>query len=154
MRKGEEDKAFAIEGIYRKNHLNVESISCRQAFHAIKGPHTNAEIAKPAKCDEHAPNHINVYSDGSFKNPRSRHWSLGGAGVWWPARDHGLSKSEFEMAFESKAADGVKLRTAIGGFGGSSTRCEIAACILALAAPGPVHIGTDSKATMDKARIL
>ncbi len=39
----------------------------------------------------------------------------------------------------------------IGGYTGSSTRTELAARIIAICANGPVHIGTDSKAFMDKA---
>ena len=43
------------------------------------------------------------------------------------------------------------LITYLQGFGGSSTRMEIAAAIIALASRQPVHMGTDSKAFMDKA---
>ena len=43
------------------------------------------------------------------------------------------------------------LYTPIGGYTGSSTRTELAAAILALAAHGPVHIGTDSQVFHDKA---
>ena len=47
------------------------------------------------------------------------------------------------------------LYTPIGGYSGSSTRTELAAAILAIAANGPVHIGKDSQAFFDKAiRIL
>ena len=43
------------------------------------------------------------------------------------------------------------LFTPIGGFGGSSTRTELAAAIVAIIANGPVHIGSDSQAFIDKA---
>jgi hypothetical protein len=43
------------------------------------------------------------------------------------------------------------LFTPIGGYGGSSTRTELAAAIVAIVANGPVHIGTDSQAFIDKA---
>ena len=43
------------------------------------------------------------------------------------------------------------LYTSIGGYGGSSTRTELAAAIIAISCHGPVHIGTDSKAFRDKA---
>ena len=40
------------------------------------------------------------------------------------------------------------------GFGGSSTRSEIAGGILAIASPHPTHIGTDSAAFLLKANKL
>ena len=39
----------------------------------------------------------------------------------------------------------------MGGYTGSSTRTELSAALIAIAANGPVHIGTDSKAFRDKA---
>ncbi len=44
------------------------------------------------------------------------------------------------------------LYTPIGGFLGSSNRTELAAAIIALSANGPIHIGTDSQAFLDRAR--
>jgi len=46
------------------------------------------------------------------------------------------------------------LFTKVGGFGGSSTRTELAAGIIALCCKGPVHIGSDSRAFVDKANAL
>ncbi len=43
------------------------------------------------------------------------------------------------------------LYTPIGGYSGSSTRTELAAAIIATLANGPVHIGTDLQAFMDRA---
>ena len=44
------------------------------------------------------------------------------------------------------------LYTPIGGYTCSSTRTELAAAIIALVANGPVHIGTDSQAFLEKAQ--
>ncbi len=44
------------------------------------------------------------------------------------------------------------LYTSIGGYTGSSTRTELAAAIIAILANGPVHIGTDSQAMLDRAQ--
>ena len=80
---------------------------------------------------------------------------LGGAGVWWPGRDisvsHRLSPAERELGHHQQHNDGLSLHTPIGGLAGSSTRTELAAAILALAANGPIHLGTDSQAFMDRA---
>ncbi len=43
------------------------------------------------------------------------------------------------------------LFTPIGGYSGSSTRTELAAAIIAISSNGPIHIGTDSQAFMDRA---
>ena len=46
--------------------------------------------------------------------------------------------------------DTVLLFSKIGGYGGSSTRTEIAAGIIAICANGPVHVASDSKAFVKK----
>ncbi len=79
---------------------------------------------------------------------------MGAAGVWWPGRtvnDGDLEEAETNIAFVDEVEDGLKLYTGLAGYGCSSTRAELAAGILALTAPGPVHIGTDSKAFRDRA---
>ena len=58
------------------------------------------------------------------------------------------------MAVIKQLDSGVQLFTAIGGYGGSSTRTELAAGLIGLRAQGPVHIGSDSKAFVNKATEL
>ena len=48
----------------------------------------------------------------------------------------------------------MELSVAIAGMGGSSTRAEIAAGIIAIAADTEVHMGTDSKSFMVRAIII
>ena len=50
--------------------------------------------------------------------------------------------------------EGVKLYAKIGGYGDSSTRCELAAAIIAVCSHGPIHVGSDSKAFVDFANSL
>ena len=64
---------------------------------------------------------------------------------------HFVSEAEAELAHIIPHSEGVMLFTSIGGYSGSSTRTELAAAIIALAANGPVHIGTESKAFRDRA---
>ena len=99
-----------------------------------------------------APQDINVYTDGALKNPRHHFWGLGGYGVWWPKRDPEitpLSTAEHEYTIGATLNDGIELWGTLTGHCGSSTRSELAAAIIALVAPGPIHIGTDSQAMMD-----
>ena len=111
----------------------------------------------PRSCVEHAPESINVYSDGSWLFPLRQFLGLGGAAVVWPRRDlqtQPLSQAEIELTYLDDTDNGITLITAIGGYGGSSTRTELAAGIIAICADGPVHIGTDSAAFLAKATIL
>ena len=62
-----------------------------------------------------------------------------------------LSAVDEEIAHYRQSSNGVQLFTAIGGFGGSSTRTELAAGIIAICCNGPAHIGSDSRAFVDKA---
>ncbi len=98
---------------------------------------------------------INVYTDGSWINPLEQYLGLGGAGVWWPNRHpthyHRLSQAECELAHYQAMKGGLMLYTPLGGYSGSSTRTELAAAIIALMANGPIHIGIDSQAFLDKA---
>ncbi len=62
-----------------------------------------------------------------------------------------LRQPEFEIAHWEQKKDGLRVFTPLPGFGCSSTRSELCAGILALAADSPVHIATDSQAFLDKA---
>ena len=121
----------------------------------------------PVESRMQAPDQINVYTDGSWLYPLKQYLGLGGAGVWWKGRtferkyneDNNLqlkvfpmSKAEKDMAHFEQKEEGLRLYTKIGGFSGSSTRTELAAGILAISAYGGVHIGSDSRAFVDKAQ--
>ena len=111
-----------IKRALKEKGYKEETQNMRQAFHAIKGAFKDEQIHKPEFVEQEAPVDINTYTDGSFQNPRSRIWSLGGAGVWWPGRSTGLSQAEFEMGYEIATFEGLTVRTAMLGFGGSWVR--------------------------------
>ena len=46
----------------------------------------NSKLPTPGKEEDNAPEDINVYTDGSLHNPTSRHWQVGGMGIFWPDR--------------------------------------------------------------------
>ena len=129
--------------------------NARQAFQAIKGGAVLGKIPQVMRCEQEATDKINVYSDGSLINTKTNRFSLAGAGVWWPMRhkrEYELSDAEFYLGKDIQEEEGLSLHAAITGFGGSSTRAEIAAGIICAAASGPVHIGSDSQSFITKAR--
>ena len=99
----------------------------------------------------------NVYSDGGVCNPTSKHWAVGSFGVFWPLRTHQnqpFSQLEDDFAHTAFSAKGGELWGTLSTPACSSTRAEIVAAILAIAANGPVHLATDSNAFLVKARKL
>ena len=77
---------------------------------------------------------------------------LGAAASWWSARiDHTISDAEADVAVVDFTDKGISLQTNLVGFGGSSTRTDIAGGTMATASPHPTHIGTDSAAFLQKA---
>ena len=65
-----------------------------------------------------------------------------------------LSEAQGDMAFANQKEEGMQLSVAMAGMGGSSTRAETAAGIIAMAADTEVHMGTDSKSFMDRSIII
>ena len=65
---------------------------------------------------------------------------------------HPLSTAEKELTHQSVHEDGVRLYAAIGGSGGSSTRNELAAAIVAIRAHGPVRLGSDSSVFVERVK--
>ena len=140
-----------------------EVIFARQAFQILKTGSPDIIMPLPHKCTLNAPDSINVYTDGSWLNPVKQYLGIGGAGVWWPHRTLSktytnnlhlhlpISSAEHDMALHHATHHGVRLYTKIGGYGGSSTRTELAAGIIAICAHGPVHIGSDSEAFVNTA---
>ena len=160
--KKREAMQMEINEVFRGKGIEKEELSrynARQAFQKLKIGEVASKDAfsKAEWTNERAPSEPNVYTDGSMRHPRYTMYALAGAGIWWPGRklgNHPLSQREIEMAWEEQETDGVKLSTAIAGYGGSSTRAEIAGVLVALAATGGVHIATDSQAVVQKGTYL
>ncbi len=132
------------EEAYKRKGLDVNGCNARQAFKKFKGGSSKNEFPVVKKCDHEAPNKINVYSDGSYKNNRRAYFSLAGAGVWWPERDTDLqpiTSAEYEMSLHKQVTGGIALSTALAGHGGSSTRAEIAAGIVACQSDVAINVG-------------
>ena len=112
-----------------------------------------------------APTTINAYSDGSLKNTTGLFWHVGSAGVWWPGRGIETLTTDEKGFAEYKAQkpdadifrdgvevgeDGVMLWCPFNSSLNSSTRCELAAAILALLSPYPLNIGIDNATVVGK----
>jgi ribonuclease HI len=106
-------------------------------------------------CNEIPPPEPNVYSDGGVINPTSRAWAAGSFGVFWPNRALSLcslNSVERDFAKHKEDPEGLCLWGNLHTPACSSTRAELVAAILAIAADGPIHLASDSKACISKAR--
>ena len=149
-----ESRNLEAEAMFREKGVESKELNARQAFNKVRGAIPTDSLQPPEFCQAEAPAHINVLSDGSHQYGRRPIWSMGAAGVWWPQRrlsDGDLADAEIELTHIEQDGDGLKMYTALAGYGGSSTRAELAAGIVAIASSRPVHLGTDSKAFRDKA---
>ena len=104
-----------------------------------------------------------LFSDGGVKNPTNQTWALGGFGIWTGTRispdeemDAALQQdNQAPQLFHQREADeGMARWGPLAGFGTSSTRNELAAALLGLMLPRPVHIGSDSDTFVKKANFL
>ena len=106
---------------------------------------------------EEPPAEPNVYTDGSLTNPDSWCWQVGGLGVWWPDRQlqqEPLTQKESTYADVEQKCHGVSMANIFTDLRGSSTRCEVAAAILALLPRGAVHIATDSQSLVQRGKAI
>ena len=106
-------------------------------------------LPAPEEEDDAPPDKPNVYTDGSLHNPTSRHWQVGGMGIFWPGRSleqEPIEESEMLFMRSEQIAEGINLWGTFTALRGSSTRCEIGTALIAMLRKRPVHIGTDSLA--------
>ena len=164
--KIESGREYEIKEMLIQNNID-EKCNARQAIMQLKHGEDEGELTSlPYKCSRQPPTEPNVYSDGSWIIPTKRFLSLGGAGIWWPGRTINkndandgmyympLSDGEVEIGDWKQEPLGLSLYTKIGGYSGSSTRTELAAGIMAMAAHGPVNLASDSQAFVKAANAL
>ena len=126
----------------------------RASFFAnARGVHISPTVAPLVEwCQHLAPILVNTYSDGGVAHPTRHRWQLGGSGVWHPGRSEEPTHEELDYAHTKALHDGVEAWVNSAAMWCSSTRMELLGGIIALLAPGPVHIGTDSAAFLNMAR--
>ena len=131
-----------------------QDIPAREVMVAMTKGEEGEEMVRP-KIKEQvqgiAPQEPNAYSDGSLKNTKGYFWQLGGAGVWWPNRvESEVTQEEMKIAEYKETEGGVMLWCSFNASLNSSTRCELAAAIIAMLAPRPVHIGIHNQTAVGK----
>ena len=130
-------------------------ISAENAVSRVRGTFSSSDFSDSTWTTERAPVDPNVYTDGGVQNPASRAWATGTFGVFWPNRslsDYPLNSVEADYAKSSQVDDGLELWGYLSTPACSSTRAEVMAIVLAISADGPVHIASDSKSAISKAR--
>ena len=129
-------------------------ITAREVMVALTRKPEDEEAVQPKikeKVEGRAPESPNVFSDGSLKNIKGPFWHLGGAGVWWPGRTaEQLTSEEDRITEHSEQEGGLMLWCAFNSSLNSSTRCELAAAILALLAPKPANVAIDNANVVQK----
>ena len=145
----------------------IGSKSARAVFNQLRSSDGECITPVPFKCLANAPDKINVFTDGSWVNPKKWFLGFGGAGVHWPGRAickqdlndelsyyKPLNEGEQMLAFHTQHKNGLSLCTKVEAYNGNSTRAEITAGLVALMAEGPIHIGSDSRAFVDRANVI
>ena len=101
------------------------------------------------------PPNPNGYTDGSVKNPLSCLWQMAGYGMYWlepPSENENIEMTKY--TFSEAAEGGVIMWGHMAGQQCHSTRTELAALLIAMLRPIPLHIATDSAALITKAEQL
>ena len=102
----------------------------------------------PRKCEEEVGGEPNAYTDGSMLKPKGNRWAIGGVGIWWPWRKAELTEDEKQWAQSEEKAEGKMLWNVFNQLKNSSTRCEIAATMIAMLASIATYMGIDNQATV------
>jgi ribonuclease HI len=162
--KADSNDAIIDTQLKAKNAKVLCNNTARAAFNHLRTSDGDCVNPVPFRCYIKAPDLINVFTDGSWLNPKKWFLGFGGAGVHWPGRaiskeDLGdklcyykpLNEGEHMLAFHTQDKNGLNLSTKVEAYNGNSTRAEISAGLIALMAEGPIHIGSDSRAFVDRA---
>ena len=92
-------------------------------------------IPTPERTDQEAPEKINVFSDGSVKNPHVAYWMTGGIGVYWPERsleDIPLTDTETQFMRHRINEKGFTAWNVYNDLQNTSTRTEIGGALMAM----------------------
>ena len=148
-----------VNGLLLNRAPDEHLLNARQFFQLKRTVILESECDAPTTSwsDASPPVHPNTYSDGGVKSSANHRWALGSFGVTWPGRkaeDMPFSKSEQDFTFHQVRALGLDLWGPIPGHRCSSTRAELMGGIASLTGPGPIHIGVDSQAFLDRARFF
>ena len=90
------EKTFRFLGGCKENEIKAEIreemqklqtyIIAREYVQYKVGEGGKSELPVPYHEESMPPEEPNAYTDGSLHNPTSRHWQVGGMGIFWPDR--------------------------------------------------------------------
>ena len=131
-------------------------VNARQLIATLRGAHGQGETPNYPEDVQGTPAKKPMgFTDGGVKNPGSSLWQMAGFGLWWPDPP---SPEEHEQltryTYQQQAGDGIMMWGNMTGQHAHSTRTELAALLVAMLRPIPLHIATDSQAMIDKADFL
>ena len=105
---------------------------------------------EPLVCSPVTLGKAKIFNDGRLTQ-RLYLWQTSGAGVWRPGRKvEDLTEEEMHIAEYEANAEGIMLSCPSNALLNSSTRCELAAAILAMTPGIPMHIGIDNLSVVRK----
>jgi ribonuclease HI len=128
-------------------HMDTTGFA-KTLFLQAKGTFGSLDLGDPSECSAEAPEEPNVWTDGSLKAPAYPSWSLGGFGLVHENRswnEDAMHPNETIFAHSRQEGDDLHIWAPLPGPLCSSTRTELAAATLAVSAPGPIHIASDSR---------
>ena len=116
------------------------------------------QITTHKHVNDHAPDNINAYPDGSLIHGNLACFGLSTAAVWWPGRalNHILDATtgETDFGFVFANASRAALYNKLMGTSTSSARAEVFGLIMSLLAPTPVHAGIDNASVVNRCNSL
>ena len=138
---------------------HILSITARKALaHLRQGRFDYEAMVLPMHENGTPPADINVYPDGGLTAPTNQHLGLPAAGIFIKNRfgqqeEEGdeleASEAQFDQRYKCQLDRCIRLP--IPGLINSSTRSEAHGLLGGLCSKGPVHIGIDNKAVVDRA---
>ena len=143
---------------------DILSITARKALAELrKGSFDYDNLILPARVDELPPSNVNIYADGGLTAPTKQHYGLPAAGIFARNRftspdnagnQEPLEAAEAQFPHAYRQLQDWCICMPIPGIINSSTRSEAHGLLAALCSAGPVHIGIDNKAVVDRAAQL
>lgn len=129
----------------------------RQLLASIRTRSDLRDPPNPGWSDQELPQNPNIYTDGGVWEACNPHLALGGFGVHYPndcppGNTNDTNRNPNDGHLTTHDNEGTNhtqgMYAAIKHHITNSTRCEIAALIIAIATRGPIHIATDSKSAL------
>ena len=132
------------------------NVSAMQLIATLRGAHgQGSSPSYPENVHGEMSKKVMGYTDGGVKNPESSAWQIAGFGIWWLDRvpdEENVRMTKY--THQHHVDEGSSMWANMAGQHAHSTWTEIAAVLIAMLRPVPLHLGSDSQAMIDKANFL